>query len=172
MRRMVYNTGCSVSARGEIGYRSGFRFQRLGVQVPPGGPKKQDAAFAASCFFSPEGAEPPRNFAKQNAALFREGVRNRGRGEQRESAGQVPPWRLVRRAQNPTQFCEAKCSTFPRRGEKQGQRGATGKCRSSPSVAAAREGAGRSKKSYHASDGIFRFSFFIIPSLPLLDRIF
>ena len=99
MRRMVYNTGCSVSARGEIGYRSGFRFQRLGVQVPPGGPKKQDAAFAASCFFSPEGAEPPRNFAKQNAALFREGVRNKRRRQQRESAVRVSPRRLPARAQ-------------------------------------------------------------------------
>ena len=134
---------------------------KAGGSSPSGRTKKQDVAFAASCFFGPEGAEPPRNFAKQNAALFREGVRNRGRGEQRESAGQVPPWRMIRRAQNPhailrskmqhfsekareigaegsngkvqvkslrgggsggrrtpTQFCEAKCSTFPRRREK------------------------------------------------------
>ena len=27
-----------MSARGEAGYRSGFRFQRPGVRIPPGGP--------------------------------------------------------------------------------------------------------------------------------------
>ena len=29
-----------MSARGEAGYRSGFRFQRPGVRIPPGGPNK------------------------------------------------------------------------------------------------------------------------------------
>ena len=32
-----------ISARGEAGYRSGFRFQRPGVRIPPGGPKKESA---------------------------------------------------------------------------------------------------------------------------------
>ena len=36
--------GANLSARGEAGYRSGFRFQRPGVRIPPGGP-------AASCRF-------------------------------------------------------------------------------------------------------------------------
>ena len=98
---------------------------KAGGSSPSGRTKKQDVAFAASCFFGPEGAEPPRNFAKQNAALFREGVRNRGRGEQRESAGQVPPGGpknrmsllrhpvfLVRRAQNPHAILRSKMQHF------------------------------------------------------------
>ena len=64
---------------------------KAGGSSPSGRAKKQDVAFAASCFFSPRGREPPRNFAKQNAALFREGVRNRRRRQQRESAVRVPP---------------------------------------------------------------------------------
>ena len=73
---------------------------KAGGSSPSGRTKKTGCRFCGILFFSdPEGAEPPRNFAKQNAALFREGVRNRGRGEQRESAVRVSPRRLPARAQ-------------------------------------------------------------------------
>ena len=47
---IVYNTK-STAARGEAGYRSGFRFQRAGVQIPPGGPEKSVCALAQADFF-------------------------------------------------------------------------------------------------------------------------
>ena len=53
---VVYNGCCSmsnthISARGEAGYRSGFRFQRPGVRIPPGGPKKRVSPFGDTLFF-------------------------------------------------------------------------------------------------------------------------
>ena len=42
-RGIVYNTK-STAARGEAGYRSGFRFQRAGVQIPPGGPENRQVS--------------------------------------------------------------------------------------------------------------------------------
>ena len=49
-RGIVYNTK-STAARGEAGYRSGFRFQRPGVRIPPGGPKNSVCAFCANGVF-------------------------------------------------------------------------------------------------------------------------
>ena len=41
--------GTDISARGEAGYRSGFRFQRPGVRIPPGGPKQKAPQTAQLC---------------------------------------------------------------------------------------------------------------------------
>ena len=48
-RGIVYNTK-STAARGEAGYRSGFRFQRAGVQIPPGGPKWKSCRLISAGF--------------------------------------------------------------------------------------------------------------------------
>ena len=98
----------------------GFKSLRAG--------QKRGCRFCGILFFGPEGAEPPRNFATQNAALFRESMRKQRRmaatGKCRSkshrgggSGGAEPP----------TQFCDAKCSTFPRKHEKTEADGSNGK---------------------------------------------
>ena len=50
-----------ISARGEAGYRSGFRFQRPGVRIPPGGPKKRVSPSVTLSFFIRTDIRAPRN---------------------------------------------------------------------------------------------------------------
>ena len=66
---MVYNDnrsvrGATISARGEAGYRSGFRFQRPGVRIPPSGPERvhqKDAPFFYALFIRVSEQKHPQN---------------------------------------------------------------------------------------------------------------
>ena len=98
----------------------GFKSLRAG--------QKRGCRFCGILFFSSEGAEPPRNFATQNAALFRESMRKQRRmaatGKCRSKSHRGGG---SEGAEPPTQFCDAKCSTFPRKHEKTEADGSNGK---------------------------------------------
>lgn len=51
----------TASARGEAGYRSGFRFQRPGVRIPPGGPKNSTDLSVSAIFSFRTDIRTPRN---------------------------------------------------------------------------------------------------------------
>ena len=102
---------------------------KAGGSSPSGRAKKRGCRFCGILFFGPKGAEPPRNFAAQNAALFRESMRKQ---RQMAATGRCrsspPPWRGIGGRRTPTQFCDAKCSAFPtRKHEKAEADGSNGK---------------------------------------------
>ena len=95
-----------MSARGEAGYRSGFRFQRPGVRIPPGGPKKRASTARLVLSFSVRGDSNPERVSAVKKTVqwtvFRHEVRRgyaaRTQGARQSRSDCIPPGGPKKRA--------------------------------------------------------------------------